>query len=69
MKARVEVVEKILSANDQLALENRKVFDEAGVYTLNMMASPGAGKTSLIEVTIRRLADRYHVWPTATNWA
>jgi hydrogenase nickel incorporation protein HypB len=61
MKARVEVVEKILSANDQLALENRKVFDEAGVYTLNMMASPGAGKTSLIEVTIRRLADRYQL--------
>lgn len=61
MKARVEVVEKILSANDQLALENRKVFDDAGVYTLNMMASPGAGKTSLIEATIRSLSDRYQL--------
>lgn len=61
MKARVEVVEKILSANDQLALENRKVLDDAGVYTLNMMASPGAGKTSLIEATIRSLSDRYQL--------
>lgn len=61
MKTRVEVVEKILSANDQLALENRKVFDDSGVYTLNMMASPGAGKTSLIEATIPKLAERYQL--------
>jgi hydrogenase nickel incorporation protein HypB len=61
MKTRVEVVEKILSANDQLALENRKVFDDSGVYALNMMASPGAGKTSLIEATIRKLAERYQL--------
>jgi hydrogenase nickel incorporation protein HypB len=58
MKSRVEVVEKILSANDQLALENRKRLDEAGVFALNMMASPGAGKTSLIEATIRGLFDQ-----------
>lgn len=61
MKARVEVVEKILSANDQLAVENRSTFDRAGVYALNMMASPGAGKTSLIEATIRSLAERYQL--------
>ncbi len=61
MKARVEVVEKILSANDQLAVENRKVLDDAGVYALNMMASPGAGKTSLIEATIRGLSERYEL--------
>jgi hydrogenase nickel incorporation protein HypB len=59
MKARVEVVEKILSANDQLALENRKLLDEAHVLGLNMMASPGAGKTALIEATIHGLAERY----------
>jgi len=58
MKARVEVVEKILRANDQLALENRKRLDQAGVFALNMMASPGAGKTSLIEATIRGLIDQ-----------
>ena len=61
MKARVEVVEKILSANDQLAVENRSTFDRAGVYALNMMASPGAGKTSLIEATIRSLTERYQL--------
>lgn len=61
MKARVEVVEKILSANDQLAAENHKTLEEASVFALNMMASPGAGKTSLIEVTIRGLSDRYQL--------
>ncbi|TFH37934.1 MAG: hydrogenase nickel incorporation protein HypB [Anaerolineales bacterium] len=61
MKARVEVVEKILGANDQLALENRKLLELAGVFSVNMMASPGAGKTSLIEATIRGLADRFQL--------
>lgn len=49
------VVENILSANDQLAEENRTRLEAAGVYTLNLMASPGAGKTSLIEHTIKQL--------------
>jgi hydrogenase nickel incorporation protein HypB len=49
------VVENILSANDQLAEENRSRLEGAGVYTLNLMASPGAGKTSLIEHTIKHL--------------
>jgi hydrogenase nickel incorporation protein HypB len=61
MKARVEVVEQILSANDQLAVENRTLLNDAGVFAVNMMASPGAGKTSLIEATIRGLADRYQL--------
>jgi hydrogenase nickel incorporation protein HypB len=61
MKARVEVVEQILSANDQLALENQATLDQAGIFALNMMASPGAGKTSLIEATIRGLSDRYNL--------
>lgn len=56
--ARVPIVEKILGANDRLADENRQRFDEAGVFTLNLMASPGAGKTSLIEQTVQRLAGR-----------
>jgi hydrogenase nickel incorporation protein HypB len=61
MKARVEVVEQILSANDQLALENQATLDHAGIFAINMMASPGAGKTSLIEATIRELSDRYNL--------
>jgi len=53
---RVPVVEKILSANDRLAAENRSRLDASGVFALNFMASPGAGKTSLIEQTVRGLA-------------
>jgi hydrogenase nickel incorporation protein HypB len=52
------VVENILSANDQLAQENRSRLEAAGVYTLNLMASPGAGKTSLIEHTIKQLNEK-----------
>ena len=55
MTQRIQVVEKILSANDRLALENQASFDEAGVLALNFMASPGAGKTSLIEQTVKGL--------------
>jgi hydrogenase nickel incorporation protein HypB len=52
------VVEKILSANDRLAEENQRRLDSAGVFALNLMASPGAGKTSLIEHTIKALGDQ-----------
>ncbi len=58
MSQRIPVVEKILSANDRLAAANQARLDEAGVFALNLMASPGAGKTSLIEQTVRRLAGR-----------
>lgn len=61
MSQRIAVVEKILSANDQLADENRRLLDRAGVFSLNIMASPGAGKTSLIERTLQRLAGRLRV--------
>lgn len=53
----IPVVETILSVNDQLAEQNRKVLDEAGVLALNMMASPGGGKTSVIAKTIDALRD------------
>ncbi len=56
MTQRISVVEKILNANDRLATENRAKLDSAHIYALNFMASPGAGKTSLIEQTIHRLS-------------
>ena len=56
MKQRMPVVENILSANDRLAEENRLRLETAEVYGVNLMASPGAGKTSLIEHTIKGLA-------------
>ncbi len=52
---RVPVVEQILSANDRLANQNRAVLDEAGVYGINVMASPGAGKTSTLIQTSKAL--------------
>lgn len=53
---RVSVVEKILSANDRLADQNRARLDDARVFGINIMASPGAGKTSTILRTITGLA-------------
>jgi len=58
MKERIPIVEKILSANDHIAAQNKSTLDSAGVLSLNFMASPGAGKTSLIEHTIKKLKDR-----------
>jgi hydrogenase nickel incorporation protein HypB len=61
MSQRITVVEKILGANEQLAAENNKILNRSGVFGLNLMASPGAGKTSLIENTIRRLGDQLRI--------
>jgi hydrogenase nickel incorporation protein HypB len=61
MTTRVPVVENILNANDRLAEENRARLESAGVFSINIMASPGAGKTSLIEQTLPRLKDKLRV--------
>ncbi len=55
------VVEKILSANDRIALENRKLLDDHRVLAVNVMASPGAGKTSLILRSIEALRGHLRV--------
>lgn len=56
MTERIAVVEQIMGANERLATQNRRKLDAAGVFAVNLMASPGAGKTSLIEHTVRALA-------------
>jgi len=61
MRNKIAVVENILSANDQISIKNRTRLDAAGVLGINLMASPGAGKTSLIEHTIRSLASKYRI--------
>lgn len=61
MTTRVPVVENILNANDRLAEENRTRIESAGMFSVNIMASPGAGKTSLIEQTLPRLKDKLRV--------
>ena len=53
---RIPVIERILSANDRLAAQNRARLDEAHVFGVNIMAAPGAGKTSTILRTITELA-------------
>ena len=54
----ITVDRHILEANDRIAEQNRRMFEEAGVFVLNLMSSPGAGKTSLLEKTIERLKDK-----------
>ena len=51
----IAVEQRILNANDQIAAENRAALDAAGTLAINVMASPGAGKTSLILATAARL--------------
>jgi hydrogenase nickel incorporation protein HypB len=58
---KVKVLTNILEANDRIAADNRKVFDEAGVYVINLMSGPGAGKTSLLERTLKELGSRLKI--------
>jgi hydrogenase nickel incorporation protein HypB len=58
---KVTVVKNVLDANERIAAENRKLFDEKKIYVINLMSSPGAGKTSLVEKTIMALKDCYRI--------
>ncbi len=58
---RIPVVENIMHANEVLAGELRQRLDTAGVFGINMMASPGAGKTSFITGTVNRLQDKVSI--------
>lgn len=51
----IKVLKDILGANEQIAERNRQLLDSNGVFAVNVMSSPGAGKTSLIMETIKRL--------------
>jgi hydrogenase nickel incorporation protein HypB len=58
---KVSVVKNVLAANDRIAADNRELFDKNKVYVINLMSSPGAGKTSLVERTILALRDKYKI--------
>ena len=60
-KKTVEVITKILDANDKQAESNRKHFDQHGIFAINLMSSPGAGKTTLLEKTIELLGDELKI--------
>lgn len=61
MKKKIKVEANILSENDKLAGKIRRGLMKNGVVAINVMASPGAGKTSLIVETIRRLKNKYKI--------
>jgi len=58
---KIPVVRNILQVNERLASDNRKRFDDAGILAINLMSSPGAGKTSLLEKTIEGLESRINM--------
>lgn len=51
----IKVVTNILQTNDDITAKNRKLLDEKGIYVINLMSSPGSGKTSLLERIIAKL--------------
>ena len=59
--AHIDLETKILSKNDTLAAENRALLDEKGIFMVNLLASPGSGKTSTIVATIAALRDKYRI--------
>jgi hydrogenase nickel incorporation protein HypB len=51
----IKVVRKVLDANDMMARQNRKLFTDKKVFVLNVMSSPGSGKTTTLEKTLTRI--------------
>ncbi len=60
MAKKITIIEKVMSANEQLAEQNRAELDAGAVFGINVMASPGAGKTSMIENAVPRLQKDFH---------
>jgi hydrogenase nickel incorporation protein HypB len=60
-KTSVEVLQNLLHENDHVAAHNREHFERHGVLAVNLMSSPGSGKTSLLEATIEALGDALKV--------
>lgn len=57
----IKVMKNILGENDKIALENRKLFQEKNVLVVNLMGSPGSGKTSLLEKTLEKISKKIKV--------
>ncbi|MBO8169520.1 MAG: hydrogenase nickel incorporation protein HypB [Thermoanaerobacteraceae bacterium] len=57
----IKVLKNIMERNEDLAAENRRLFAEYKIFVLNMMSSPGAGKTAILEQAIPRLKDRFNM--------
>jgi hydrogenase nickel incorporation protein HypB len=57
----IKVLKDILGVNEQIAAQNRELLDSNKVFAVNIMASPGAGKTSVVLQTIRALKDKVRI--------
>jgi len=57
----IEVLRGLLDANDHQAAHNREHFDRRGVLAVNLMSSPGAGKTALLEATIDAIGGKHRI--------
>ena len=57
----IKVVTNILKANDELTAINREKLDEKNIYVINLMSSPGSGKTSILEKIITRLRSKLKI--------
>ena len=58
---RVELEKKVISENEKLAQANREKYAKEGTFVLNLVSSPGSGKTRLIEETAERLKDELRI--------
>lgn len=58
---KIEINKKVLSKNDMDAAELRSIFKKNGTFTVNIMSSPGSGKTSLLEKILGVLSAKYNV--------
>jgi hydrogenase nickel incorporation protein HypB len=57
----VTIERKVLEKNDELAAKNRELFQHHGVFVVNIVSSPGSGKTSILESTLEHLKGKLHV--------
>ncbi len=59
---KVDLRQKVLTANDKIARTNREKFAETGTLVINLVSSPGSGKTALIEETVKALKDEFRIF-------
>lgn len=59
---KVDLREKVVTENERLAARNRERFRKSGTLVVNLVSSPGSGKTALVEETVKHLKDRYGIF-------
>lgn len=57
----IKIERKVLAKNDAVASDNRKQFEDNGVFVVNMVSSPGSGKTSIVEKIIQHFGSRVNI--------